>query len=153
MRYLELKIPPVALFLVALVMSNRLAYLFSFADLTLPYTKLIFALCVMLSGMVGISAVVQFRRANTTVNPTKPDQASTVVDSGIFNYSRNPMYLALLLLLFGVAYWQQNLVSLLVVIGFVAYMNRFQIQPEERVLERVFGERYSNYKARVRRWI
>ncbi|WP_306331408.1 methyltransferase family protein [Vibrio injensis] len=153
MRYLELKIPPVALFIVAVVLCNRLAYLFSFADLALPHTKLIFALCVMLSGVVGISAVVQFRRANTTVNPTKPDQASTVVDSGIFNYSRNPMYLALLLLLIGIAYWHHNIVSLLVVFGFIGYMNRFQIQPEERVLERVFGERYTHYKARVRRWI
>lgn len=153
MRYLELKVPPVATFLVALVMSNRLADVFVFADVALPYKEGAFILCFILSGLVGLSALFQFRRAKTTVNPTKPDQASTIVDSGIFNYSRNPMYLALLLLLLGVAYWHQNWVSLLVVVLFVLYMNRFQIQPEERILERIFGHAYTDYKARVRRWI
>ncbi|MCG3728228.1 methyltransferase family protein [Vibrio cincinnatiensis] len=153
MRYLELKIPPVALFLIALVMANRLPHLFTFANVSLPYRDIVFVLCFILSGIVGLSAVIQFRLAKTTVNPTKPDQASTVVDTGIFRVSRNPMYLALLLLIFGVAYWHQNGVSLLVVIWFILYMNRFQIQPEERVLERVFGRDYIDYKSRVRRWI
>lgn len=153
MRYLELKIPPVALFLIALVMVNRLAQACRFADVMLPYQYGVFAVCFVLSGMIGIAGVVQFRRAKTTVNPTKPHEASTVVDSGIFHYSRNPMYLALLLLLLGFAYWHQNGVSLLVVGLFVIYMNRFQIQPEERVLTRLFGRAYTDYKARVRRWI
>ncbi|ELS8946938.1 methyltransferase family protein [Vibrio fluvialis] len=153
MRFLELKIPPVALFLIALVMVNRLAQAFMFADVALPFKYLVFAACFVLSGVIGIAGVVQFHRAKTTVNPTKPHEASTVVDSGIFHYSRNPMYLALLLLLLGFAYWHQNVASLLVVALFVIYMNRFQIQPEERVLERLFGRAYTDYKARVRRWI
>ncbi|MFL7865232.1 methyltransferase family protein [Vibrio cincinnatiensis] len=153
MRYLELKIPPVAVFLIALVMANRLPLFFTFANVSLPYRDVAFVFCFILSGIVGLSAVIQFRLAKTTVNPTKPDQASTIVDSGIFTLSRNPMYLALLLLILGVAYWHQNGVSLLVVVGFVLYMNRFQIQPEERVLERLFGRDYIDYKSRVRRWI
>ncbi|MCG3721951.1 isoprenylcysteine carboxylmethyltransferase family protein [Vibrio cincinnatiensis] len=153
MRYLELKIPPVAVFLIALVMANRLPLFFTFANVSLPYRDVAFVFCFILSGIVGLSAVIQFRLAKTTVNPTKPDQASTIVDTGIFTLSRNPMYLALLLLILGVAYWHQNGVSLLVVVGFVLYMNRFQIQPEERVLERLFGRDYIDYKSRVRRWI
>lgn len=153
MRYLELKIPPVAVFLIALVMANRLPLFFTFANVSLPYRDVAFVFCFILSGIVGLSAVIQFRLARTTVNPTKPDQASTIVDTGIFTLSRNPMYLALLLLILGVAYWHQNGVSLLVVVGFVLYMNRFQIQPEERVLERLFGRDYIDYKSRVRRWI
>ncbi|MCG3758800.1 isoprenylcysteine carboxylmethyltransferase family protein [Vibrio cincinnatiensis] len=153
MRYLELKIPPVAVFLIALVMANRLPLFFTFANVSLPYRDVAFVFCFILSGIVGLSAVIQFRLAKTTVNPTKPYQASTIVDTGIFTLSRNPMYLALLLLILGVAYWHQNGVSLLVVVGFVIYMNRFQIQPEERVLERLFGRDYIDYKSRVRRWI
>ncbi len=153
MRFLELKIPPVALFLIALVMVNRLAQAVLFADVALPYKSLVFALCFVCSGVIGIAGVVQFRRAKTTVDPTRPHQASTLVASGIFHYSRNPMYLALLLLLFGFAYWHQNIASLLVVVLFVAYMNRFQIEPEERILHRLFGDVYSDYKTRVRRWL
>lgn len=153
MRFLELKIPPVALFLVALVLINRLSDLLPFTEVNLPYKYLVFALCFVTAGVIGIAGVVQFRRAKTTVNPVQPHKATTVVDSGVFHYSRNPMYLGLLLLLVGFAYWHQNIISFAVVAGFVVYMNRFQIVPEERALEHLFGEDYVDYKTRVRRWL
>ncbi|WP_240183220.1 methyltransferase family protein, partial [Vibrio cholerae] len=93
------------------------------------------------------------RRFKTTVNPMAPDLAATVVDSGVFALSRNPMYLGLLLLLFGLAYWQENALSLVIVGGFLLYMNQYQIEPEERILEAKFGEAYLHYKKRVRRWL
>ncbi|EEW09833.1 conserved hypothetical protein [Vibrio mimicus VM573] len=96
---------------------------------------------------------MEFRRHKTTVNPLAPDLAATVVDSGVFALSRNPMYLALLLLLFGLAYWQENALSLVMVGGFMIYMNQYQIEPEERILEAKFGETYLQYKQRVRRWV
>lgn len=153
MRFLELKIPPVALFLVALVLINRLAVLIPFTDVSLPYKYAVFAVCFVTAGVIGIAGVVQFRRAKTTVNPVQPYKATTVVDSGVFHYSRNPMYLGLLLLLFGFAYWHENLISFFIVAGFVMYMNRFQIIPEEKALESLFGEDYVDYKTRVRRWL
>ncbi|MBD1565920.1 methyltransferase family protein [Vibrio sp. S12_S33] len=153
MDKLELKIPPVAVFIVALVLMNRLSHLFVFASITLPLPAVVFTICFVLSGIVGLWGIHEFRKVQTTVNPTKPENASCVVDSGIYRYSRNPMYLGLLLLLFATAYWQQNILSFAIVFLFVWFMNRLQILPEERVLERLFGEEYVDYKQRVRRWI
>lgn len=153
MHRLELKIPPVAVFVIAMALMNRFAHIFVFANIPLPFTGWVWIICFVLSGFVGIAGLYEFRRAKTTVNPTKPHEATTVVDSGIFHYSRNPMYLALLLLLIGFAYWQQNVLSLLTCALFVWYMNRFQIEPEERILTQIFGKSYLEYQAKVRRWV
>lgn len=153
MEILERKIPPVALFIVFIVAMVKFDQsLLSFAAV-LPFPWLVLAASILISGGVGLAGVNEFRKAKTTVNPVKVDSATSVVESGIFAYSRNPMYLALLILLLGIGYWQQNIVCLLLPIGFVLYMNRFQIQPEERALEGLFGVQYLDYKNRVRRWI
>ncbi|NAX42754.1 MULTISPECIES: methyltransferase family protein [unclassified Vibrio] len=153
MEKFELKIPPVAIFIVALLLMHRISYSFEFVSLALPLPRVVFAICFVLSGIVGLLGIYEFRRKKTTVNPTKPETTSCIVDSGIYRYSRNPMYLGLFFLLFGVAYWQHNGLSLVVAFLFVWFMNRFQIYPEERVLEARFGEEYVDYKQRVRRWI
>jgi len=119
----------------------------------MPLQWLAVGACVAGSGYFGIAGVVEFRRAQTTVNPHTPDKASTVVQSGVFRYTRNPMYLGLALLLIGAFFYWQNGVTLLVIIGFFAYLNRFQITPEERVLTQKYGQDYIRYLSRVRRWI
>lgn len=153
MEQLERKIPPVAVFIILAVIINYLSRCIHLATLPLPLPGWVFAICFLLAGGIGVAGVYEFRKADTTVNPVKVDRASSVVDSGIFSYTRNPMYLALFLLLFGYAYWHQNLLGLGTSFGFILYMNRFQIQPEEQALERLFGEEYLDYKQRVRRWI
>ena len=166
MEKLERKIPPVALFIIFVVIMVQLDHtLKSFAltlpldhtlksfALTLPLTTLVLVVAMVVTGVIGLAGVYEFRKAKTTVNPVKVDTATSVVDKGIFAYTRNPMYLALLISLIGIGYWQQNIVCLLLPYGFVLYMNRFQIQPEERALEALFGAEYLDYKQRVRRWI
>ena len=152
MNALELKVPPVAVFLIVMVLMYLAnAYLPSLPLLSIG--KWVAGVLFVVSGIVGLSGVYAFRQARTTVNPTKPERASRVVCSGIFRISRNPMYLALLLLILAYAVWLQNSVTLLAAPLFVLYMNRFQILPEERVLERIFGQDYLAYKQKVRRWI
>lgn len=153
MDKLERKIPPVALFVLFVVAINHLSHEFLAFSVSLPLGWLVFGACFVIAGFVGLAGVYEFRRAQTTVNPIKVDDASSVVDSGIFSYTRNPMYLGLFLLLFGFAYWQQNLLAILFSFTFIVYMNRFQILPEERALESLFGAEYLDYKQRVRRWI
>lgn len=153
MEILERKIPPVAVFIILIVAINHVAAELVLFSLGLPYGGAIFALCFVLAGGIGLAGVYEFKRAKTTVNPVRVDEASQVVDSGIFSYTRNPMYLGLFLLLFGFAYWSHNLAALMFPFLFVFYMNRFQIQPEERALEKLFGAQYIDYKQRVRRWI
>jgi len=103
-----------------------------------------------LSGVLGI---IEFNRAKTTVNPTKPESASSLVRTGIYQRTRNPMYMGFLLILVGWAIAMANIVSFLVLPGFVIYMNRFQIKPEERALTLIFGEDFKAYCVETRRWI
>ncbi|HEV8366930.1 MAG TPA: isoprenylcysteine carboxylmethyltransferase family protein, partial [Pyrinomonadaceae bacterium] len=75
------------------------------------------------------------------------------VSTGVYRFTRNPMYLGLLLTLLGWAAFLSNPASLLFVPIFVLYINRFQIKPEEQVLSSLFGAEYMAYKSRVRRWL
>jgi protein-S-isoprenylcysteine O-methyltransferase Ste14 len=123
--------------------------------LTAVYAGRIAIACAVFA--LGIAAalagVVAFRRARTTVNPLHPEKATAVVDSGIFRFSRNPMYLGMLLALVAWAIYLANPVTLAGPVLFVLYMNRFQIGPEERALSGIFGGPYREYLGRVRRWI
>lgn len=102
---------------------------------------------------ISVSAVVSFRKARTTVNPTAPEECSSLVISGVYKMTRNPMYLGLLIFLLAWGLFLSNLYSLVLSAGFVLYMNRLQIQPEERALEACFGAEFLAYKNRVRRWL
>ena len=94
-----------------------------------------------------------FRRHKTTVNPFTPAKSSSLVATGIYRYSRNPMYLGLFLALLGWGAYLGNWASALLLPAFVAYMNRFQIHPEERVLTESFGPQFLAYARSVRRWL
>ncbi|HAS8402563.1 methyltransferase family protein [Vibrio vulnificus] len=153
MDKLELKIPPVAVFLILIFFMYLTSEFFISWSFSLSGRLWFAGVLFGLSGVIGIAGVLAFRQAQTTVNPVKPESASTVVSNGIFAYTRNPMYLALLLLLLAYAIWLENMLSFAGCPLFVAYMNRFQIYPEERALEGLFGERYLVYKQKVRRWI
>ena len=94
-----------------------------------------------------------FRRAKTTVNPLKPDAASALVVRGVYRWTRNPMYLAMLLLLIAWVCIVSNWAALAMLPLFVAYLNRFQIGPEERALQARFGAEFESYRRQVRRWL
>jgi len=112
------------------------------------------AAALVLTGLLlALVGVLQFRRARTTVNPMSPAKASALVSSGIYRWSRNPMYLGMALLLLGVAAWGSTLAGYLLVLAFCWFLTRFQIIPEERALLAAFGQEFAQYMARVRRWI
>lgn len=100
-----------------------------------------------------VAGVISFKRSKTTVNPLKPETASALVSSGIYQYTRNPMYVGFALFLLAWSVFLLSPVSVLGVVLFVLYMNRFQIQPEEKALHSLFGEEFQHYCHRVRRWI
>jgi protein-S-isoprenylcysteine O-methyltransferase Ste14 len=102
---------------------------------------------------LAASAVLHFRRVRTTVNPLTPAKASSLVTSGIFGYSRNPMYLGMLLVLAGWAIVLGSLGPWLALPLFVVVMTKMQIEPEEAVLSVLFGGQYRDYCARVGRWL
>lgn len=104
---------------------------------------------------VGIDlwAVFAFRRARTTVTPLSPQKASSLVVTGLYRFTRNPMYLGLLLVLTGIAVLLGCIANVAVLAGFVAYITAFQIKPEEEKLSQIFGDSYLSYRQRVRRWM
>ncbi|MGH8122848.1 MAG: methyltransferase family protein, partial [Rudaea sp.] len=116
--------------------------------------RLAASLAIVLLGVACSAAgILSFRRARTTVDPTKPEQASSLVKTGIYRVTRNPMYLGLTLVLVAWAAFLSSAWALLGVAGFVLYMSRFQIAPEERALASLFASEYEAYKASVRRWL
>lgn len=153
MSSLELKVPPPAvalLFGLLMWLASSLV-----APLEVPFgAPVAIALVLACLGLVfGISGMVSFWRAKTTMNPIKPAATSSLVTTGPFGLTRNPMYLSLLLYLLAWAVYLSNLLALLFLPVFVLYINQFQIKPEERVLSSLFGPQYAAYKGRVRRWL
>jgi protein-S-isoprenylcysteine O-methyltransferase Ste14/putative intracellular protease/amidase len=150
---LELKVPPMALAVIAaaLMWCARSAT----PDFDFPFpSNLMFPVGLALLGAVTcLAGVVAFRRAKTTVNPMNLDATSSLVVSGIYRYTRNPMYLGFLLLLMAWAAALSNVPALVSLPAFVLYMNRFQIVPEERMLASRFEQDYAEYRASVRRWL
>jgi protein-S-isoprenylcysteine O-methyltransferase Ste14 len=101
--------------------------------------------------VVAIIAERQFKRAGTSAKPWEPTTA--MVTTGLFSVSRNPMYVAMVVLLFGLAFAGNTLWILTATVGFVGVMHYGVVLREEAYLERLFGTAYTDYKARVRRWI
>lgn len=150
---MKFRIPP----LVYLLMFGIIAVVldgYSPLDILVGEGRLVFsAVFAALGIIVMVLGVREFRRHQTTVNPLAPEKANALVQSGIFRFTRNPMYLGMFLVLTGVVIATQDAMGLLALVGFVVAMNRFQIRMEERALRQLFGEVYIQYCERTRRWI
>ncbi|MBS0342899.1 MAG: isoprenylcysteine carboxylmethyltransferase family protein [Proteobacteria bacterium] len=153
MNSLELKVPPPVVALVlALAMWVVSRSTFAFEVDVILRTALAVAIALV-GAAISAAGITAFRRAQTTLNPMKPDEASSLVINGIYRFTRNPMYVGLLLVLVAWAAFLCAPWALLGPVVFVAYMNRFQIVPEERTLQSMFGEGYARYRTKVRRWL
>ena len=153
MRYLELRVPPP---LVALIVAGAMWAITSLPPIWPPpsFVRLWAGVILSIIGIaVALSGVISFRRAQTTVNPLKPETSTSLVDSGIYARTRNPMYLGMLIVLLA---WAVYLPSALVLLGpmaFGLFITRFQIIPEERTLHKLFGAAFVAYTQKVRRWL
>jgi protein-S-isoprenylcysteine O-methyltransferase Ste14 len=150
---LELRLPPVLLALICLAAMWGVSRSFPSLDVALRFRGAISAAIATVGVAVGLAGVATFRRSRTTVDPTRPDRASTLVASGIYRVTRNPMYVALALALVAAAIWFSNMLAVIVVPVFIAWITRLQIIPEERALRARFGAGYDDYAARVPRWL
>lgn len=153
MHFLELKIPPVAVGAILAFSMWLTAFAAPTFALVFPGRWLCAAGLTLLGTGISASGVVSFRRARTTLNPTKPGTAASLVVSGIYRFTRNPMYLGFSVVLLGWAVFLSNPLALVGAAAFVVYITRFQIVPEERALAALFGLDFLDYKRRVRRWV
>ncbi len=152
MHPLELKIPPLILTLLCAFAMWAVALLAPGMRVALPGLNWLAAALATAGGLAALLGVLAFRHAGTTVDPRVPAQANTLVVRGIYRRSRNPMYLGFLLVLLAWGLYLGHLLSLLWLPGFVLYLNRFQIRPEERIMRQKFGTNYEKYTEQVRRW-
>ncbi|MEQ9619785.1 MAG: isoprenylcysteine carboxylmethyltransferase family protein [Deltaproteobacteria bacterium] len=106
---------------------------------------------LLVSGIIVLSAQRRMKRSGTNIDVRKPSTA--VVTGGIYSYTRNPMYMSMVILLIALAFLLNNLWVLIVIPFFMAVIRKGVIMREEAYLERKFGSEYTEYKKRVRRWI
>jgi protein-S-isoprenylcysteine O-methyltransferase Ste14 len=153
MRYLELRFPPP---LVGITVAAAMWVTASLPPIWPPLSsvRLMVGVILLVIGIaIALSAVISFRRAETTVNPLKPETSTSLVSTGIFARTRNPMYLGMLLALLAWAIYLPSALALLGPVAFALYITRFQIMPEERAMQTLFGSAFSKYAQSVRRWL
>jgi len=116
----------------------------------LPY-NLVGLIVFIFGAYVAISTKKMFKRTETPMSPkATPLKLHT---EGIFNYSRNPMYLGIVIGLLGIAILTGILINLLFPVVYIILMDVFFIKYEEENLQNKFGEKYRKYKENTKRWI
>jgi protein-S-isoprenylcysteine O-methyltransferase Ste14 len=113
-----------------------------------------FGSIMIISGFIIIlSAIILFKKYKTTITPLNPSNATKLITGGIYKFSRNPMYLGLLLVLLGISFMINIIGGFLLIPLFILYLNLFQIIPEENAMVDLFKDEFLDYKKNVRRWI
>lgn len=153
MQCLENKIPPPLVALVSAAAMWGVSQWFTPSLSPVPVWYGMVSLLVVLGMIISIAGVIAFRQARTTVNPLRPESASVLVVSGIYQITRNPMYLGFVLFLCAWGVYLMVIWNVVWIIFYIYYITRFQILPEERALETIFGHEFVGYRHRVRRWL
>ncbi len=151
MRIKKPKLLPPVYLLLYLLLATGLHFIY-------PVTQLVHAPYnyggILLLGMgigLNIWADSLFRKTKTTVKPFK--RSSVFVSHGPFRFSRHPMYLGMVIGLFGIAILLGSLVAFLAPIAFFATVSLVFIPHEEKAMENAFNKEYLDYKKRVRCWL
>ena len=142
--------PPIVTFICGIAIYFSKTFFnqfFSYSNNTISLFLLILGL------LVFISAVKSFRIHKTTVNPLEPRKASSLVTNGIFKFSRNPMYLGMLIILLSISFKFNLIGGIITSLFFYIFITKFQIIPEEVAMNELFGNEFIDYEKKTRRWI
>ena len=146
-----IRIPPPLIFLVFLAIGLWAGSNFSWPGSWPIYIKLLGVVLILIGLALILASGSLFRKAKTHIEPWRPTKA--IVDTGVYAFSRNPIYLGMVLAYLGIALAAESLIAIALVIPAIAIIRYYVIGREERYLERKFGPEYLAYKSRVRRWI
>jgi len=152
-KKLHLKLPPLAL---VIVIASLMYFIDVKSDVGyIEYSFLLYFACLFafVGGVIIVLSKIEFDRAKTTVNPMRPENVSQLVNKGFYRFSRNPMYLGFLLMLFAWGMVLGNFLCFFLLPFYIWFITRYQIKPEENVLRTKFGNDYERYYRKVRRWI
>ena len=142
--------PPIVTLICALIIYFSSSF---FPSYTFPLFNALSILSLGSGLLLIFLAVKSFKKSQTTINPLQPDLASSLVTDGVFKYSRNPMYLGMLFILIFISLRFNLIGGSLVALGFVIYITKYQIVPEEIAMVKLFNDKFIAYKSRVRRWL
>ena len=146
-----IKIPPpliVLTLIISIYFSSKRIDL-----INIPFQLEISFFILSLGLLIFINPVLKFIKSKTTINPIQLEETNKLVTSGIFKYSRNPMYLGMLMIIISTSIFYLNIYSILTPFLFIFWINKFQIKREESFLAEKFGKEYLSYKNKTRRWI
>ena len=148
---MKTKIPPpiLALLMIGLVYLSSLLI----GSVSFDYQASLSVLLVIVGLSCALPSFRLFARTKTTISPFTPSETSVLLTEGMYRYSRNPMYLGLLLLIIAATIWFGTWFGIIISLFFIVLLNILQILPEEEALLQIFGEEYLEYKKKVRRWI
>jgi protein-S-isoprenylcysteine O-methyltransferase Ste14 len=153
MQWLEHKVPPPvvgALVGIAMWLVAPLGPALTLGTGARYVTAIVLVVVALAFDVAGLLA---FRASRTTVNPLSPERASKLVTGGVYQITRNPMYVGMGFILLAWAVFLSAVLPFLGPVAFVLFINRFQVLPEERALRQLFGEQYIQYTTNVRRWL
>lgn len=146
-----MNIPPLAQLALCMVTAGLLT---AFIPLALFDTPAWLVAATALAGALFLlPAILSFIRHKTTVNPQSPDRATTLVTSGVYSITRNPMYVGMLIVLMALVLWLGAVSAVSAVLAFFLMIDRVQIRGEEAALSQTFGKPFEDYAARVPRWL
>lgn len=152
LEFLNHKIPPPVILLIS---GLAIWLLKNIAPLPIPYSirAILGTLFIIFGFGLDLVGLLEFRKFQTTMNPLKPENASKIVQTGIYSKTRNPMYLGMVFVLIGWSIISKASFGILIIPMFIKYIETFQIKPEEEILSSQFGDEYDNYRSKVARWI
>jgi protein-S-isoprenylcysteine O-methyltransferase Ste14 len=145
------KIPPPLVTLVfglAIYFSRRL-----FPIIEFEHASILSFIFLTIGLFVLISAARAFKVSKTTINPLKPEQATSLVTVGIFRLSRNPMYLGMAFILSSLTLSFNLIGGAMFVALFCMYITTYQIIPEELAMKKIFPQEFDDYAQSTRRWM
>ena len=148
-NFLAYRPPRIAAFLVLVTLP---LWYFSPAGtiLYIPY-QLIGTICIASGFVITMGAWLQFKKAQTAICPTA--DTSSLVTNGAYRICRNPMYLGMLLILGGIAFFMGAAQSFFAPAAFFIVMDKEFIPYEEEKLKKGFGDRFAGYMKQTRRWL
>lgn len=150
---LKNKIPPPVIMLFFIGLIWLFQHYIPIIEFTIPFKQYVCIAIFLLGMLLAVHSVFGFLIAKTTISPFALKETNSLVTSGLYRYTRNPMYLGMALIIVSVILFYGAFSGSFSLIFFVMALNRLQIKPEEKVLEEIFGAEYTVFKSSVRRWI
>ena len=148
---MKTKIPPPIIALGCIIINYLSTYLIN--PISFPISEIIGGLILLVGIATTVSAILLFKNYKTTVNPMRPEESTTLVTTGIFSITRNPMYFGLFFVIFSTVLFFGSWFGIIILMFFIWYITNFQIIPEEEAMEKLFGNKYDEYRQNIRRWI